>query len=72
MAWVRVREGATLSKEDVAAFCRGKIAHYKVPRHVHVTEEFPMTVTGKVQKYLMREASIDMLGLQDAARTATA
>jgi fatty-acyl-CoA synthase len=72
MAWVRVREGATLTREDVAAFCSGKIAHYKVPRHVHVTDEFPMTVTGKVQKYLMREASIDLLGLHDVAATKTA
>src|SRR5262249_17095641 len=72
MAWIRVREGSTLSTEDVADFCRGKIAHYKVPRYVHVTEEFPMTVTGKVQKYLMREASIEMLRLQDVAKTQTA
>jgi fatty-acyl-CoA synthase len=72
MAWVRVREDATLTTEDLAAFCKGKIAHYKVPRYVHVTDEFPMTVTGKVQKYLMREASIEMLGLQEAARTTTA
>ena len=72
MAWVRVREGATLSRDDVAEFCQGKIAHFKVPRYVHVTDEFPMTVTGKVQKYLMREASIELLGLHDAARTPTA
>jgi fatty-acyl-CoA synthase len=72
MAWVRVREGATLTAEDIAAFCQGKIAHFKVPRHVHVADEFPMTVTGKVQKYLMREASIELLGLQDAANTQTA
>ena len=56
MAWVRLREGATITVEDVAEFCRGKIAHYKVPRYVHVTDEFPMTVTGKVQKYKMRRA----------------
>jgi len=72
MAWVRVREGTTLTREDVADFCAGKVAHFKVPRYVHVTDEFPMTVTGKVQKYLMRETSIEMLGLQDAASTATA
>ena len=72
MAWVRARDGATLSNADVAEFCKGKIAHYKVPRYVHVTEEFPMTVTGKVQKYLMREASIEMLGLRDVAGTQTA
>ncbi len=72
MAWIRVREGSTLSSEDVARFCKGKIAHYKVPRYVHVTEDFPMTVTGKVQKYLMREAAIELLGLQDVAKTPTA
>ena len=45
------------------AFCQGRIAHFKVPRYVHVTDEFPMTVTGKVQKYKMREAAIELLGL---------
>ena len=54
------------------AFCQGRIAHFKVPRYVQVTDEFPMTVTGKVQKYKMREAAIELLGLQDAARTETA
>jgi fatty-acyl-CoA synthase len=63
MAWVRLREGASMTVDDVAEFCRGKIAGYKVPRYVHVTEEFPMTVTGKVQKYRMREISLDLLGL---------
>ena len=53
-------------------FCRGKIAHYKIPRYVRFTEEFPMTVTGKVQKFKMRETSIAELGLEDAARTPTA
>jgi fatty-acyl-CoA synthase len=72
MAWVQVREGATLTQEDVAAFCKGRIAHYKVPRYVHVTDAFPMTITGKVQKYLMREHSIELLGLHSAADTQTA
>jgi fatty-acyl-CoA synthase len=73
MAWVRLREGAdALDAVSVKAFCTGKIAHYKVPRYVHVVEEFPMTVTGKVQKYLMRNAAIDLLGLHDAASTVTA
>jgi fatty-acyl-CoA synthase len=72
MAWVRTREGATVTRDDIAEFCRGKIAHYKVPRYVHVTDDFPMTVTGKVQKYLMRETSIELLGLQDASGTRTA
>jgi fatty-acyl-CoA synthase len=60
---VRVREGATLTRDDVATFCAGRIAHFKIPRYVHVTDEFPMTVTGKVQKYRMRETSIALLGL---------
>jgi fatty-acyl-CoA synthase len=72
MAWVRVREGASLSVEEVAEFCKGRIAHFKVPRYLHVTEDFPMTVTGKVQKYLMREHAIEALGLGDAAAIGTA
>jgi fatty-acyl-CoA synthase len=72
MAWVRVRDGATLTVADVREFCTGRIAHYKVPRYVHVTDEFPMTVTGKVMKFVMREQSIELLGLQAAARTVTA
>ncbi len=55
-AWVRLREGAELEEEAVRAFCRGQIAHYKIPRHVRFVREFPMTVTGKMQKFLMREA----------------
>jgi fatty-acyl-CoA synthase len=65
MAWVRVREGAALSEEDVREHCRGRIAHYKVPRHVRFAAEFPMTVTGKVQKFKLREAAVAELG-QDA------
>jgi fatty-acyl-CoA synthase len=72
MAWVKARDGAELTTEAVRAFCEGRIAHFKVPRYVQVTDEFPMTVTGKVQKYKMREAAIELLGLQDAARTETA
>ena len=72
MAWVRLREGATLSVDDVAGFCQGRIARHKVPRYVHVTDEFPMTVTGKVQKFKMREQAIELLGLHDAAAVDTA
>jgi fatty-acyl-CoA synthase len=73
MAWIKVRDGAAaLSLEDVRAFCQGRIAHFKVPRYVHVTDEFPMTVTGKVQKYRMRESSIELLGLESAAGIETA
>ena len=53
-------------------FCQGRIAHFKVPRYVHATDEFPMTVTGKIQKYKMREVAIELLGLQDAAGVQTA
>jgi fatty-acyl-CoA synthase len=65
MAWVQLREGATLTEEDVRAYCQGRIAHYKVPRYVKVVTEFPMTVTGKVQKFLMRETAKAELGLSE-------
>ena len=55
----------TLDREAVAEFCRGKIAHYKVPRYVQVVDEFPMTVTGKVQKFKLREQAIEELGLAE-------
>jgi len=71
-AWVKLRPGAELTAEDVRAHCAGKIAHYKIPRYVRFTGEFPMTVTGKVQKFKMREASIAELGLRAASRTRTA
>ncbi|MFJ1760145.1 AMP-binding protein [Amycolatopsis sp. NPDC088138] len=68
MAWVQMREGASpLTAEKVREFCEGKLARYKIPRYVHVVEEFPMTVTGKVRKVEMREKSITLLGLEAAA-----
>jgi len=68
MAWVRLRPGAAeLTAEAVREFCAGKLAHYKIPRYVHVVAEFPMTVTGKIRKVEMRERSIELLGLQDTA-----
>jgi fatty-acyl-CoA synthase len=72
MAWIILRPGASLTEDDVKAFCRGTIAHFKVPRYVKVVEEFPITVTGKVQKFKLREAAIAELGLQAAAETRTA
>jgi fatty-acyl-CoA synthase len=72
MAWVKVREGATLTEDALKEFCKGKIAHYKVPRYVKFTDEFPMTVTGKIQKFKMREQAVEELGLQTAAGTQTA
>ena len=64
MAWVRLRPGAPeLTAEAVRAFCLGKLAHYKIPRYVHVADAFPITVTGKVRKVEMREESARLLGL---------
>ena len=54
-ACIRLRDGAAVTEEEIRAFCRGQIAHYKVPRYVRFVDSFPLTVTGKVQKYLIRE-----------------
>jgi len=71
MAWVRLRDGAgPLTAEAVREFCTGKLAHYKIPRYVHVVDEFPMTVTGKVRKVEMRAAAVQILGLDAPAETA--
>jgi fatty-acyl-CoA synthase len=65
MAWVRMRPGATpLTADALREFCLGKLAHYKIPRYVHITDEFPMTVTGKVRKVEMRERSAEILNLR--------
>ena len=63
MAWVKLRPDATADEDELREFCRGQIAHYKIPRYVRFVDEFPMTVTGKVQKFVMREQSIADLGL---------
>jgi fatty-acyl-CoA synthase len=63
MAWVRLRPGAAeLTAEELRSFCSGQLAHYKIPRYVHVVDEFPMTVTGKVRKVEMRERAAEILG----------
>ena len=69
-AWIVPRAGARLDEDAVRAFCRDRISHYKIPRYVRFVDEFPMTVTGKVQKFVMREESIAELGLAPAAETA--
>lgn len=69
-AWIRLREPA--AEEEIREFCRGKIAHFKVPQYIRFVDEFPMTVTGKVQKYRMREIEIQDRGLEDVARIQTA
>ena len=69
MAWVRLRDGrrAADRRGACASSAAGRLAHYKIPRYVHVVDEFPMTVTGKVRKVEMREKSVELLGLGDAA-----
>jgi fatty-acyl-CoA synthase len=71
-AWVRLKPGAALTDEAVREFCRGRIAHYKVPRYVVFVDEYPTTVTGKVQKFKLRELGIARFGLQRAAAMETA
>jgi fatty-acyl-CoA synthase len=71
-AWVRLHSVGELDADAVREFCAGRLAHYKVPRYVVVVDEFPMTVTGKVQKYLMREESVRRLGLETADGVKTA
>jgi fatty-acyl-CoA synthase len=72
MAWVIPRGETTLTEDEVREFCRGRIAHFKIPRYVKFVDSFPMTVTGKVQKFKMRELAIEELGLEQAAAIATA
>jgi fatty-acyl-CoA synthase len=67
MAWVRLKPGASLTIEQLRHFCQGKLAHYKIPRYLHLTDEFPMTVTGKVRKVEMRDRSVELLRLGQTA-----
>ncbi|HXR90646.1 MAG TPA: AMP-binding protein [Steroidobacteraceae bacterium] len=71
-AWVRLREGQCATEDEIRAFCRSQIATYKIPRYVRFVTEFPTTVTGKIQKYRMREISIAELGLNAADEIRTA
>ncbi|HKI35598.1 MAG TPA: AMP-binding protein [Gemmataceae bacterium] len=71
-AWVRLRPGASLTEEQLKDFCRGRIAHYKVPRYVVFVEDYPTTVTGKVQKFRLRELGVERFGLRKAANVETA
>jgi len=72
IAWVKLREGAQIADEALVAFCRGKIATYKIPRYWKYVDEFPMTVTGKIQKFKMRETAVSELSLEKAAAVVTA
>jgi fatty-acyl-CoA synthase len=72
MAWVRLKEGESADAEEIRAYARGRIATYKIPRYVKFVDAFPMTVTGKIQKFKMREQAIEELGLAQAAAVTTA
>jgi len=65
-AWIQLRTGASAEAEEIRAFCQGQIAHYKIPRYVRFVDEFPMTVTGKIQKFVIRAKMIEELGLTEA------
>ena len=65
-AWIRLQEGKTASEQEIREFCRGKLAHFKIPRYIRFVETFPMTVTGKVQKFVIREQMEKELGLRKA------
>jgi fatty-acyl-CoA synthase len=71
-AWIKLRPGQELAEDAVRQYCQGKIAHFKVPRYIRFSADFPMTITGKVQKFKMRETSIGELGLTTASQTQTA
>ena len=71
-AWIRLRDGETSTPDEIREFCRGRIASYKIPRFVRFCDDYPMTVTGKIQKFVMREMSIAELGLSRAAGIETA
>ncbi|MBX7222266.1 MAG: AMP-binding protein [Blastocatellia bacterium] len=72
MAWVRLKIGQTTTEAELQAYCRGRIAHQKIPKYIKLVDDFPMTVTGKIQKYKMREISIRELGLEAADSIETA
>ena len=68
MAWVKAKEGEEVTSEELTDFCKGEIAHYKVPKYFKFTDDFPMTVTGKIRKVEMRQVSIKELGLEDVEK----
>ena len=72
MAWIKLKQGACATQDEIKEFCKGKIAHFKVPKYIKFVADFPMTVTGKIQKYKMREESIKDLGLVEVAKMKTA
>jgi len=71
-AWVKMKPDQTMTEQDVKDYCKGKIAHYKIPRYVMFVTDFPITISGKIQKFKMREESIKVLGLEEADKVLTA
>jgi fatty-acyl-CoA synthase len=71
-AWVRLRPGVEATEEEIREFCQGQIAYYKIPAHIRFVDEFPATLSGKIQKYKIREFEIEARGLQQVANAATA
>jgi len=63
-AWIKLKSDKSVSEDEIKAFCKGQIAHYKIPRYVRFVDDFPMTVTGKIQKFVMRERMIEELKLE--------
>jgi len=61
-AWVQLNEGQSMTEEELKAFCKDQITHFKIPRHVRFVTEYPMTVTGKIQKFVMRDQMVEALG----------
>ncbi|MEX2300186.1 MAG: AMP-binding protein [Bryobacterales bacterium] len=72
LAWVRLQPGSETTEDEIRDFCRGKIAHFKIPDYIRFVDGFPMTVTGKVQKFVIRQQEIELRGLEKAARIETA
>ena len=72
MAWIKLRPGTMATAEELREYCNGKIAYFKIPVYFKFTDVFPMTITGKIQKFKMREISTKELGLHDAAAVRTA
>jgi fatty-acyl-CoA synthase len=72
LAWVKLKHGEQATAEEIRGFCRGKIAYFKIPQYVRFVDSFPMTVSKKVQKFLIREQEIKERGLEAVARQATA
>jgi fatty-acyl-CoA synthase len=68
LAWIRVKTGESASEDEIRRFCEGQIAYFKIPQHIRFVDQFPMTVTGKIQKFKMREMEIKERGLEQVAK----